>query len=81
MESSRMSDPAVLVPVPYYTPARIRTNSAVTLFSHRQRAGSTTHEVYPQRPAAPEADAGLVYDKSGAFMRDPSLGWIVNIWV
>jgi hypothetical protein len=76
-----MSDPAALVPVPYYTPERIRTSNAETIFSHRQRARPTTHAVYAQRPAAPEADAGLVYDKSGIFVGDPSLGWIVNIWV
>lgn len=79
-ESSRMSDPAALVPVPFYTPARMGTGNAKTFFDHRQRARPAAPMVHPQWPAKAEADAGLVYDKSGAFVGDRSLGWIVNIW-
>jgi hypothetical protein len=76
-----MSDPAALVPVPFYAPARIRTGNAETFFNHGQRARATTHVVHQQQTDAPGAGIGLGYDQRGAVVRDPSLGWIVNIWV
>lgn len=80
-ESIRMSDPAALVPVPFFAPARVQTGNAGTYSNDGQRARRTTRVVHPKRSVVhPPVDAGLVYNRQGLRGGDKQLGWIVNIW-
>jgi hypothetical protein len=76
-----MSNPAALVPVPFYAPVRTDTGNAGPFFNFSQSPGRITRAESRERSAAPEMDAGLMYNQRGVCFGDPQVGGIVNIWV
>lgn len=72
-----MSEPAALVPVPFFAPVRTGTGS---LFEFSENPRPRLIVERQERTLASEPDAGLVYSRGGRYLADMRIGRLVNIY-
>lgn len=76
-----MSNPAALVPVPFYAPVRTPTGNTGTAFNFNPMSDRTRSDARQDQFLASEVQTKGVYDQRGWFAGNPWIGRIVNIWV